>query len=134
MRQASIALVVALVGCVSIRPPQNASPAPVYAFEAHPLIAEEWYRTLHVEIERCSGRTRDFNAILFLRVEPGRIGLYGETRDSNVGGAWSRPARVYLDARLIWDEPTIRHELGHYIWQKGDELHDDPLFQICTKL
>ena len=117
-----------LMGCAT------PGPAPVYAFEARPLIAEAWYRLVFEHMEECSGKDGDFDAITFLVVRPGLMGPFGETVDGTIMGTWSRPARIYLDARFVFDIKTLGHEFGHLLWQLGNDAHLDPIFLRCTGL
>lgn len=127
MRVLAVGAVLMLASC--------AAHARVYSFGAERLNPEVWFRQLHRDMERCLGARRDYGRIEWLVAREGVMGEAGEVAEGGtVAGKWSRPNRIYLDARYVMHPGVIKHELGHYIKQQGDPLHDDPLFQMCVSL
>lgn len=108
---------------------------PVQAFEAKPLEPEAWYRLLHLEVESCLGRQRPYEDVRWFVVRPGVMDMPGEnaTAEGMLAGRWSWPNKIFLDARYVFHEAVIRHELAHYILGvTGFDQHSDPKFIECT--
>lgn len=126
----SILLLAACDGC--------ATPGPhaVYPFDAKPLLVDDWFRLVHKRMEKCSGHSRSFDNIKWLVVEHGRMTEMGDApaRDGEIAGQWDPPSRIYLDAQYVHHVGVLRHEIGHYLWQRGDDLHEDPLFKMCVNI
>lgn len=119
-----IVATVLLTACAS-------TPPKTYAFGARPMEPEEWFERLHDEMQECLNVRRSYGSIRWLLVPAGIMGPHGEVSGGGVAGMWSRSNRIYLDARTVFHGQTIRHEIGHYLRQEGDSLHDDPLFLFC---
>ena len=122
-----LTVALALMGCAA----KPTAYDPVRIFYARPLIIEEWYRDLHAQMERCSGKHQSFDSIQWFMVAPGGM---GRTESGEHAGLWSFPNRIYLDAKYVLADVVIRHELMHYLMQEGDSAHDDPIFAACTQI
>ena len=116
-----------------------ASPPRAYAFHAEPLAPEGWYHDAQRQMERCLHKlgfkimNHSYDDIEWLMTRPGVMGPAGELPDSGtIIGQWDAPNRIYLDARFVHSPIVIRHEVGHWMTQLGDSIHDDPRFLTCV--
>lgn len=110
-----------------------------YAFYAEPLAPEGWYQQAQQQMAHCLNLgglpivKRDFAEIEWLQTRPGAIGYRGLVPGTDsIAAQWNYPDRIYIDARFTHDIAVVRHELGHWITQLGDELHADTTFLLCT--
>lgn len=87
-----------------------------------PLIYRTWYN----EVRYCLNIRRDYDAIEWYVAD--ELILRGDEK----GGVWRRPNRIALLKRLVYHKPTVKHEMIHYIRQKGD--HEFIIFWVCSRL
>lgn len=119
-------------GCVTptFRPIQQ------QAFGALPLEPEEWYRILHAEMESCLKVRRDFDQIRWFVVQPGVMDWNGENVQGTgaLAGRWSWPDKIFLDARFVFHEGVVKHEIGHYLLGLTvKDQHTDARFLACVE-
>lgn len=62
------------------------------------------------------------------------MGDDASTRGGSLAGQWDAPNRIYLDAQYLHSVVILKHEIGHYLWQRGDDLHEDSLFLACVNI
>lgn len=125
MRLWLVALSIVFCACCAT----PATPPPVRIFNAQPLIHEGWYEVVHSEVKRCAAlfgtvRRGDFDDIEWYVVPANAM--------PGFSAIWSPPNRIYIDARFVINEGTIRHELAHHLLQAGDNSHENPAFVVCS--
>lgn len=119
-------------GCV----PANYRPIQQQAFGALPLEPEAWYRLLYAEMESCLHIRRPFDKIRWFVVRPGLMTYAGEEPNGRgeIAGRWSWPDKIFLDARFIFHEGVLKHEMGHYLLGLSvKDQHSDPRFKACVE-
>jgi hypothetical protein len=116
-----------------------AGDAPAFLLASvQPLKAPEAWRSVYHEVERCAGKSGDYDRIRWAVMEAPLQGPKGPTYGFNLGD------RIVL---VRQDTTYLRHEMLHHIlqvagWrprplQPGEhytiaELHPMPLFGLCT--
>jgi Zn-dependent protease with chaperone function len=119
--------------------PFPAGDAPAFLLASvQPLDAPAAWRTIYHQVERCAGKTGDYDAIRWAVMEAPLQGPKGPTYAFTVG------RRIVLVRN---DTTYLRHEMLHHIlevsgWhprplREGDrytiaDLHPMPLFGLCT--
>lgn len=126
-------LALVLAGCT--QPGSVPGPAPVYIYDARPLIPEPWFELVWEQVKRCTGSEQGYADIRWFVTPPGVMGEQGLVPDgsSAIAGTWSRPNHIFLDARFTVSEWVLVHELVHYALQNGGpEVHADSTFMRCS--
>lgn len=109
-------LLLALVACGDPFAPvgrvERFTPPPVY---------REWYTAM----ERCAGRTGDFDAVRWFVVDS-----LASPDAGMIAGSWTAPHTIRLRRRWENQWPVITHESLHDIL--GTSEHPDPPFHVCA--
>ncbi len=116
-----LTLAAALAGCNILGPRLETSGRT----RLEPVPAE--YVAWHAEVQACLDRTVD-ETPSFAQIEwyvASELYLGG----SAIGGAWSPPARITLRRDHVGSEPSVKHELVHYIEQVAQH---GPEFLRCS--
>ena len=108
----SLAVAVAVAGCDLLGPQFDA----VARRPLEPVPAQyiEWY----IEVQDCLDRKRDFGRIEWFVAQE----LYLD--DVEKGGVWSPPIRITMRVDHILDQRAVKHEMIHYIEQRGGHTPD----------
>lgn len=130
MRRAVLVLAVLLAGCATM-------PRAVRPFNAQPFAPPEWFRFVHRDMLACLEehggeiKSRDFGAINWYVARPGVMGEMGEVPPwtGEVGGLWSWPHDIIMDARYVIYYHVAAHEMGHEMLESGNEAH--ALIALC---
>jgi Zn-dependent protease with chaperone function len=118
--------------------PAGGDPPAFLLASVQPIEAPKAWRRIYHEVERCAGKTGDYDAIRWAVMEAPLHGPKGPTY------AFTSGSRIVL----VRDDTTyLRHEMLHHVlevagWhprplQPGEhytiaDLHPMPLFELCT--
>ncbi len=81
------------------------------------------YEGWHAEVQDCLGRARSYERIEWFVADELYYG------GAEIGGVWSSPDRITMRRDHVGWEPSVKHELVHYIEQVSEH---GPEFLRCS--
>lgn len=104
----------------------------VRVFRAERMEPEGWYETVFRAMEKCTGKSKSYDALEWYLVGPNKLGNMNRNGVTvPIAGLLSPGERIYLDERYVMDAGLIAHELLHYLTEEGDTPLFDDILEAC---
>mgnify|MGYP001560156500 CR=1 FL=1 len=102
-------------------------------YESVPIIpVPDIYRQWWQEMENCSGRTRNFNDITWLKFpESASYAACGDRERGCLGFYDGYRNRIHIRDDLILSRWVVGHEIVHALIRHSDKNHRNPAFERC---